>query len=106
MKEFEEKTKIFFNDLRELKQVKNNLKYPYKINSTSDFAEFDMQNPWDFINFDENFDTMLEVPIKSLEVSKDGNFLNIIVKYYKNFDCENLDLNEQKINTLLLKKKL
>jgi|GEM_PF-4476909 hypothetical protein len=49
---------------------------------------------------------MLEVPIKSLEVSKDGNFLNIIVKYYKNFDCENLDLNEQKINTLLLKKKL
>ena len=105
-KEFEEKTKIFFNDLRELKQVKNNLKYPYKINSTSDFVEFDMQNPWDFINFDENFDTMLEVPIKSLGVSKDGNFLNIIVKYYKNFDCENLDLNEQKINTLLLKKKL
>ncbi|ATU05427.1 hypothetical protein BKN14_03160 [Candidatus Gracilibacteria bacterium HOT-871] len=105
-KEFEEKTKIFFNDLRELKQVKNNLKYPYKINSTSDFVEFDMQNPGDFINFDENFDTMLEVPIKSLEVSKDGNFLNIIVKYYKNFDCENLDLNEQKINTLLLKKKL
>ena len=105
-KEFEEKTKIFFNDLRELKQVKNNLKYPYKINSTSDFVEFDMQNPWDFINFDENFDIMLEVPIKSLEVSKDGNFLNIIVKYYKNFDCENLDLNEQKINTLLLKKKL
>ena len=64
-KEFEEKTKIFFNDLRELKQVKNNLKYPYKINSTSNFVEFDMQNPWDFINFDENFDTMLEVPIKS-----------------------------------------
>lgn len=92
--------KIFENDLENFKITKT-WKYSYDF-----WKNFDLNNPWNFINFDENYDKILDLPIKSLEISKNWDFINIILKYYKNFDCENLDINEWKIRTLFLKKKI
>lgn len=96
---------IFANDVRKLIKVAQNLKYPYKIDSPSSFKQFDLENPW-IIKFDEKYDKILKLPIKNLDISKNWNIITILIKYYINYDCENLDSNEQKIRTLLLKKKI
>ncbi|PZM85770.1 hypothetical protein DLH72_01340 [Candidatus Gracilibacteria bacterium] len=96
---------IFANDVKKLIKVAQNLKYPYKINSPSSFKQFDLENPG-IIKFDEKYDKILKLPIKNLDISKNGNIITILIKYYINYDCENLDSNEQKIRTLLLKKKI
>lgn len=97
-----EEINIFQNNLIKLNKRKENLNFPYKINWKDDFTEFDKKS----VKFNKKFDKILDIPIKSLDISKDWDFLNIIIKYYRNFDCEDLDLNEQKINTLFLKKKI
>lgn len=66
---------------------------------------FDVNNTWT-INYDKNYDTILDIPIKNLEISQDWDFINLILKYYRSFDCYDPDLNEKKINTLILKKKI
>lgn len=93
--------KIYENDLENIEITQKNLKYPYDF-----WKDFDLENPWNFIDFDEENDKILNLPIKSLEISKDWDFLNFILKYYRNYDCENPDLNEQKISTLFLKNKI
>lgn len=66
---------------------------------------FDVKNPWT-INYDKNHDIILDIPIKNLEISQNWDFINLILKYYRSFDCYDPDLNEKKLNTLILKKKI
>lgn len=68
-----------------------------------DWDFLDLKNPWNFAVFNELNDFFLENPISSLKIDKNGDFLNLIIKYYRNFDCQNLDLNEKKIKTLFIK---
>ncbi|MDF1682506.1 MAG: hypothetical protein P1U46_01820 [Patescibacteria group bacterium] len=43
------------------------------------------------------------MPIESINISNDSDLLNIIIKYYHNYDCYNLDANKEKIKTVLWK---
>lgn len=70
-------------------------------------------NNWNFNIFDSNsisnlnpdikYDNILKNPINNLDISKNGNLLNIILKHYRNYNCYNLDENREKISTFLSK---
>ena len=102
---FVEEKKIFSNFEKELKVVENWLNYPNNINSIWNYETFDLSSPFE-IDFDKNYDKMLELPIKSLEISKNWDMLNIILKYYRNYNCDDPDWNEARVSTLLIKKKI
>jgi hypothetical protein len=56
------------------------------------------------LDFDEKNDIILKTPIESLEVSlKDWDLINIILKYYRNYNCYNSDENKEKIETFISK---
>ena len=102
---FVEEKKIFSNFEKELKVAENWLNYPNNINSIWSYETFDLSSPFE-IDFDKNYDKMLELPIKSLEISKNWDMLNIILKYYRNYNCDDPDWNEARVSTLLIKKKI
>lgn len=81
-----------------------NLKYPtfIKGSSASDITDFDLNSIWD-LKLDKNNDIFLKTPIEKLDISENSELINIILKYYKNYNCYNLDQNEQKIRTFLSK---
>jgi hypothetical protein len=53
------------------------------------------------LSFDKDNDLILSVPIKSLEITKDWDLINIILKYYRNYNCYNLGENENKVETVI-----
>lgn len=56
-----------------------------------------------FLDLDFNNDIVLDIPIKSFDLSKDNSLINIIVQYYKKFNCYNLDENKSNTWTFLFK---
>jgi len=60
---------------------------------------YDFQNTW----YNKISDYILKTPLKSLIVAKTGNLFTLFMKYYKNYNCYNLDDNAQR--SYILKKK-
>lgn len=96
-----------------LKDDKIVLSFPEKklFSKTFEFKEEEEEeesekNNFSNLNFYENNDKSLALPIESIDFSTENWFLTIIVKYYKNYDCENLDSNKEKIKTIFFKKKI
>lgn len=98
---FDEKEnwELFFDNSEKKLEKTQTWKFFYSV----DWDFLDLQNPWNFAVFNELNDFFLENPISSLKIDKNGDFLNLIIKYYRNFDCQNPDLNEKKIKTLFIK---
>ena len=96
--------KVYTKNDNKLETFKTWLSYPTYIDwtSDSDITEFELSTVWD-IDLDKENDIILESPISSLEISEDSDLLNIILKYYKSYNCYNEDLNEEKIRTFLSK---
>ena len=78
------------------------LDYPTWITSPSNINEFDINNLND-LKVDKFNDIILKSPVESLNVSNDSWLINIILKYYKNYNCYNTDLNNSKVRTFLSK---
>ncbi len=99
--------KIYTMDDNILEVYEKDLKYPNWIwwNWTSDFNEFDIYS-FNNYNIDRKNDIILKTPIKDLDVSKNWDLWNFILKYYRNYNCYNLDENKEKIKTFLIKKNL
>ncbi len=70
--------------------------------NNSNFNIFDTTSIWN-LSPDINYDNILKNPIYNLEISKNTDLLNIILKHYKNYNCYNLDENKEKISTFLSK---
>jgi len=91
-----------------LKVIRSNLKYPTGvwgswINQYNEFLDW----TYDFWNtsYNDQADYILKTPLKSLSVDYDipNKFLTILIKYYKNYNCYNLDDNAQR--SYIMKKK-
>lgn len=95
----QENWELFFDNSWKKLEKTQTWKFFYSV----DWDFLDLQNPWNFAVFNELNDFFLENPISSLKIDKNGDFLNLIIKYYRNFDCQNPDLNEKKIKTLFIK---
>lgn len=96
--------KVYTKNDNKLEVYNHSLNYPTYIKDETDITDFDISSDND-IKFDEDNDTILNSPIKNLYISKNSSddLLNIILKYYKNYNCYNEDLNEKKIRTFLSK---
>lgn len=64
--------------------------------------EFNINNLND-LEIDKANDIILKSPVESLDISNDYWLINIILKYYKNYNCYNTDLNQWKVRTFLSK---
>lgn len=103
--------KIYTQNNNKIEIVRSWLNYPNAIwwnpwsNSSpqdSNFNQFDISSLWT-LSIDEDYDIILNTPIKNLNISENNQIINIITQYYKNYDCYNLDLNESKISTFISK---
>lgn len=95
----QENWELFFDNSWKKLEKTQTWKFFYSV----DWDSLDLQNPWNFIVFNELNDFFLGNPISSLKIDKNSDFLNLIIKYYRNFDCQNPDVNEKKIKTLFIK---
>lgn len=95
----QENWELFFDNSGKKLEKTQTWKFFYSV----DWDFLDLQNPWNFAVFNELNDFFLENPISSLKIDKNSDFLNLIIKYYRNFDCQNPDVNEKKIKTLFIK---
>lgn len=89
-----------------LEILKTWLNYPtwiFSSWSTYDFNEF-WTLSYSNLTFNEKYDTLLQVPIKSLDIYDNDSLISLILKYYKTYNCYNLD--EKIERTFLLKKSL
>jgi len=68
----------------------------------TDYNQFDISTIWNLLP-DPNYDNILKNPIYDLDISRNSDLLNVIIKHYKNYNCYNLDENKEKISTLLSK---
>ncbi|MDD3144900.1 MAG: prepilin-type N-terminal cleavage/methylation domain-containing protein [Candidatus Gracilibacteria bacterium] len=102
--------KIYTKTDNKLEIVRSGLDYPNGIwgnpgtnisPNNSNFKEFN--SSIGNLNIDTKNDIILNNPIDNLDISKNGNLLNLILKHYRNYNCFNLDENKEKINTFLSK---
>lgn len=66
------------------------------------FSQFNINSVTN-LNIDIENDIILQTPASEIEISEDNEMINIIAKYYRNYNCYNLDQNSEKINTFLWK---
>jgi hypothetical protein len=106
--ELNEEKFYFFTQWDEKIYTKNDnilevVNYPNWIISNTNFEQFNVS--WvENLSFDEENDIILKVPIESLEISENWeDLINIILKYYRNYNCYNLDENKEKIETFISK---
>ncbi|MDD2907919.1 MAG: hypothetical protein PHH98_04730 [Candidatus Gracilibacteria bacterium] len=99
--------KIYTKNDNKLEIVNSGLKYPNGIWGTSnlEYNTFDTSTIGN-LQADKDDDIILKNPIESLDISKNGSLLNLILKHYRNYNCFNLDENKSKINTFISKKSL
>lgn len=69
--------------------------------ANNEFNEFDSSASLDI--WYGTWDILLSTPIESIEISEDSGLLNLIIKYYQNYNCYNLDENKKNIRTMILK---
>ncbi len=94
--------KIYTKTDNKLEVAIPNLKYPNGIWWTATYNTFDTTSIWN-LNIDTKNDIVLINPINDLDISKNWNLINLILKHYRNYNCFNLDENKEKINTFLSK---
>jgi hypothetical protein len=92
--------KIYTKNDNILEVHKSWLSYPNWIwwEWENDFHEFEMSKT-NQLSFDEKYDTILSIPIDSLKISNSWSSIDVILKYYRNYNCYNLDENRNKIDT-------
>jgi hypothetical protein len=95
--------KIYTKNGNTLEVLKTWLNYPNWIWWENDFNQFVASDDISSLTFDKENDIILETPIESLEISRDWDLINIILKYYRNYNCYNLDENKAKIETFISK---
>lgn len=82
------------------------LSYPSWIwwKGENDFYDISLSNLESFnLKYEQDYDFILNTPIDSLELTKESDLLNIILKYYKNYDCNYVEESKNQINTFLYK---
>lgn len=97
--------KIYTSNDNKIEVIHNGLDYPNWIwwESLSEINEFDVTSI-SKMTIDKEYDTILRSPIKELDISiNSSDLITFIAKYYKNYNCYNIDQNESKINTFISK---
>lgn len=85
---------LLTKDDNTLEVIESWLNYPVNISWTNipdDVEEFDMNALTDY-TFSGTYDSVLETPIDSLNISIDNNLLTLSGSYYKSYDCYNEDI--------------
>ncbi|MDD3646107.1 MAG: prepilin-type N-terminal cleavage/methylation domain-containing protein [Candidatus Gracilibacteria bacterium] len=73
-----------------LEIITSNLNYPTGIWGPSNYNEF-LDDSYNNLSFDSDNDYKLETPIFNLDIDYSDKLLNLDLKYYKQFNCYNLD---------------
>lgn len=89
-------TNLIVNDFITRKSIKLDINWNF-VSSTN-------LTPFDFsiFDYDKRFDNILSIPLKSFDYNFSSNLLTIILKYYKSYNCYNLD--EKVDRTYIFKK--
>lgn len=96
--------KIYTKGDNTLALYKSWLEYPTWIWGEDNFNEFDVSNLSNLtFDFDKENDIILKVPIESLEITKENDLINIVLKYYRNYNCYNPAESEEKVETFIAK---
>lgn len=99
--------KIYTKKDNTLSIYKSWLKYPIWIWENAWTITYNEFWDWTYWNLDyNNYDKLLNIPVKSLDIANDmtNKLLTIFLKYYKSYNCYNID--EKVERTYILKKNL
>lgn len=89
-------TDLLVNDFIDRKQKKLNISW--NLVDSSDLSNFNFS----IFDYDKNFDNILSLPVKSFDYNYTSSLLTMILKYYKSYNCYNLD--EKVDRTYIFKK--
>ncbi len=96
--------KIYTQDDNKIEILYDWLDYPNWIwwQNVWEFNEFDI-NGVTYMQADKDYDKILKVPLEDFNISENNYLVTAITKYYKNYNCFNIDQNTWKISTFISK---